>query len=214
MKNLTFESKTQWESLPIDQREKLVFFGMIRWYILPYYYAFDPDKWDNKTEENDFELYVRAKYPIQYFFREGYQEIFPIKHITDFHRVCKRVNNHINNFLFPRQIWLTKEIPNSWCDKTELIPKIIFACVVHFVEQEKCFDVIDWPATPEHQHAADTIKAAYHFITVVKPLLEHKIDKCYDTKDYVEIRNIELQIEESTEFHLIEIIKIRNYMWT
>lgn len=37
----------------------------------------------------------------------------------------------------PRQKWLTKLIPNTWMDKPELIKDILFACLVHYVEEEK-----------------------------------------------------------------------------
>ena len=36
----------------------------------------------------------------------------------------------------PRQKWLTKTIPNTWCDKTSLIPHLLFTCLVNYVEDE------------------------------------------------------------------------------
>lgn len=39
-------------------------------------------------------------------------------------------------FFNPKQKWLTKEIPNTWCDKVELIPRLLFASLIHFVEKE------------------------------------------------------------------------------
>ena len=43
----------------------------------------------------------------------------------------------ISAYFNPRQKWLTKTIPNRWCDKTSLIPHLLFTCLVHYVEEEK-----------------------------------------------------------------------------
>lgn len=42
----------------------------------------------------------------------------------------------VRDFLFPRQRWLTKVIPNHWCDKPELISDVLFAILIDFVEGE------------------------------------------------------------------------------
>jgi hypothetical protein len=45
----------------------------------------------------------------------------------------------------PRQKWLTKSIPNTWCDKTTLIPHLLFECLIHYVEKEEGLrDQTDW----------------------------------------------------------------------
>ena len=43
----------------------------------------------------------------------------------------------IKCFFNPQQEWLTDEVPNTFCDKTELIPRILFACLVNYVEDER-----------------------------------------------------------------------------
>lgn len=43
----------------------------------------------------------------------------------------------ITAFFNPRQKWLTKHIPNTWKDKPELIQDILFACLIHYVEEEE-----------------------------------------------------------------------------
>ena len=42
----------------------------------------------------------------------------------------------ISAFFNPRQKWLTKKIPTTWCDKTTLIPLVLFECLRHYVEEE------------------------------------------------------------------------------
>mgnify|MGYP006123807597 FL=1 len=46
------------------------------------------------------------------------------------------VKYKIKSFFYPQQEWLTDLIPNTYCDKTELIPRILFACLVDYVEVE------------------------------------------------------------------------------
>lgn len=43
----------------------------------------------------------------------------------------------ISAFFRPRQAWLTKKIPKTWCDKTSLIPLLLFECLVHYIEEEE-----------------------------------------------------------------------------
>lgn len=42
----------------------------------------------------------------------------------------------IKCFINPRQEWLTDVIPDTHCDKVELIPTILFKCLEHYVEVE------------------------------------------------------------------------------
>jgi hypothetical protein len=37
----------------------------------------------------------------------------------------------------PRQEWLTDVIPDTYCDKAELIPRLLFKCLEHYVEVER-----------------------------------------------------------------------------
>ena len=43
----------------------------------------------------------------------------------------------IKCFFYPKQKWLTDVIPNTFCDKVELIPNLLFACLVDYIEVEK-----------------------------------------------------------------------------
>jgi len=42
----------------------------------------------------------------------------------------------IECFFKPRQEWLTDVIPDTHCDKVELIPSVLFKCLEHYVEVE------------------------------------------------------------------------------
>ena len=40
-------------------------------------------------------------------------------------------------FFKPKQEWLTDVIPDTYCDKVELIPRLLFKCLTHYVEVER-----------------------------------------------------------------------------
>jgi hypothetical protein len=101
----------------------------------------------------------------------------------------------INAFFNPRQKWLTKSIPNTWCDKVSLIPHLLFTCLVHYVEDENGLqDEIDWSADLEKgytsQEYVDNLKATdselrsvYNYIKTERPQLEEQHDNSYPTSN-------------------------------
>lgn len=54
--------------------------------------------------------------------------------------------NQISSRIWPRQRWLTRQIPRTWQDKTTLIPHVLYAMVIHFVDEdgEDCFNSTDY----------------------------------------------------------------------
>ena len=99
----------------------------------------------------------------------------------------------ISSFFFPRQKWLTKIIPNTWCDKVSLIPHLLFTCLVHYVEDENGLqDEIDWSTDLEKgytsQEYVDSVKATdselrsvYNYIKTERPQLEDQYNNSYPT---------------------------------
>jgi len=43
----------------------------------------------------------------------------------------------------PQQKWLTDVVPRTFCDKVELVPRVLFAILVDFVENEKGLSQLD-----------------------------------------------------------------------
>ena len=60
-------------------------------------------------------------------------------------------------FFKPRQEWLTDVIPDTHCDKVELIPRMLFKCLVHYVEVEMRND---WTHDLGHTYEED-LKLGY-----------------------------------------------------
>ena len=126
--------------------------------------------------------------------------------------------------LKPRQRWIKKHIEyKQWCDKTELIPKFLFGCVVHFVEDEKAFEVTDWVGSSKgHAKFADELHECYHYIKVSRPLFEQRIkdayanipdDGTYEEK-YADVINTEKFLDDADAKYTQWIVKNVGYMWT
>ena len=102
-------------------------------------------------------------------------------------------------FFKPRQEWLTDVIPDTYCDKVELIPRMLFKCLVHYVEVERQADhlfPLDHDYTEDvregrispievdvNQKVDRDILKAYKWIVDGRPKLEEKIDNTYPSVD-------------------------------
>ena len=125
--------------------------------------------------------------------------------------------------LNPRQRWIKKHIEyNQWCDKVELIPKFLFGCVVHYVEEEKCFERIDWEASsPQHAKVADELQECYEYITTARPALEQQLDDAYDNlpeggsyeEKYADVISTEKAIADGDKKYMMWIVKNKDYLW-
>jgi hypothetical protein len=99
----------------------------------------------------------------------------------------------IQAFFNPRQKWLTRTIPNTWCDKVSLVPHLLFTCLVHYVEDENGLqDQIDWSDDLEKgytsQEYVDNVKSTdselrsvYNYIKTERPQLEDQYNNSYPT---------------------------------
>lgn len=91
----------------------------------------------------------------------------------------------------PRQKWLTKSIPNTWCDKTTLIPHLLFECLIHYVEKEGGLrDQTDWSedlkggyVTQEYIDNLKTrdelLRAVYNYVKTERLVIESEQDNSY-----------------------------------
>jgi len=119
----------------------------------------------------------------------------------------------IRFFFNPRQKWIKKHISyNEWCDKPELITDFLFGCVVHFIEEEKTFEmtVMDEPPWKEF---GDFIKECYNYIKVDRPALEKKIENSFSV-NYGEWKEFQKELEEKDMKYLTKIVKYKEQMWT
>lgn len=128
----------------------------------------------------------------------------------------------VRNFFFPRQRWLLKALPKHWTDKDEVIRLCLYQCIVHFIEDEKCFEVIDWNYTAEQQEAKKKILEIYDWIKTGRPKLERDYWNSYPeagqrgTYDelYKEVNRLEALIDIMDTGYLTWIVENRRFLWT
>jgi hypothetical protein len=193
------------------------------WYLYPYamewkrpvFFGSNGD--DDGSEFSKVDAHLKKKYPVQFFLRDTV--IGTIESKLSYYRNYWWYRK-VSTFFNPRQKWLTKQIPNTWCDKTTLIPQLNFAMIVHFVDVEKCFENTVYDDSPEHIKFASELKECYNFIKVVLPELEKQRDASYPTtytgdyyKDYGELNRLEKIIDEETTKWLVWIVTNRNHFW-
>lgn len=130
----------------------------------------------------------------------------------------------------PRNRWATDVIPNKWADKTNLIPTLLFAAVIDFVDGEKALETIVWAKKDEKQ-----ILEVYHWAKTGRAEFQAKIDAAYPKSDFLfphhreggvdggaksyvelygEVNRLEVEFEKIDTKHLTWIVKNRQLLWT
>lgn len=69
--------------------------------------------------------------------------------------------NHIRPIFAPQNRWVTKSVLRTWEDKDTIIESVLYAAVIHFVEEEKCFETTDWTHSEEVRRLAAELREIY-----------------------------------------------------
>lgn len=210
MKTVNAINVKQYKELPKSERE---IFGF--WYRLPKLYEWGGER---------FEDYWKKHYPIQFRIREGIENLLiSISVFKD-----KLIDNTWTR-IFPKNTWARKIIPHTYSDKPELIQDFLFACIIDFVDNEPT-EYTDWESSKEHKQTWKTINNLYKFAKHTLPARRKRLDEMmselYDEKSlmefvdksddprYEEMSALEKQTESEIQQNLLEIVKIRQYLWT
>jgi hypothetical protein len=153
-----------------------------------------------------------------------------------------RFRQDVKNYFTPKQKWLTKKIPNHWCDKVELIPICLFEMLVHFVEKEMDNVCWDWQSevgegyvsqeyADNYKERQENILQIYKWIKTDRPAMEKENQRLVNlsfpedgnlsfslTKEEKEFllaaHTIEIEIDKKDQEMLHKIIDVRQYLWT
>lgn len=142
-------------------------------------------------------------------------------------------------FFYPKQEWLTDVIPNTYCDKVELIPKMLFTCLVHYIEvelkQEFVHDIgydykeelengwVSQDYVDHHVNIDTQLMKAYNYIKTGRDAIEARIDAAYppsrpwdemfkrseEHEDYYEMTVSKERSECYKEVQRLEAIKLK-----
>lgn len=140
----------------------------------------------------------------------------------------KQIIRNIKSFLFPRQKWLTQQIPDSWLDKDSIFEIILPACLIHFIEEEKCFEVTKWE-TEEEKKYKKQLEDIYYWYKISQKVLQHKIDVLMEdlygegSGGFNVSRNpakiavldkLEKELYDTNTKCMVWLIENRNILWT
>lgn len=122
----------------------------------------------------------------------------------------------IQCFFNPKQKWLTKKIPKTWCDKVELLKLTCFESIVHFVEGENAFEVIDWEGSShDHKVAKKELQTAYDIVKVQIPLVNQELDLHWEARKTSSIFDNFEKIEKDGEiFYKTKEMLEEEKIWT
>lgn len=91
----------------------------------------------------------------------------------------------------PRQKWLIRKIPNTWCDSVELVPLCLFEILKHFVEEEEGLESI-WGERYTNESYSELYRVTrepvrkeleeiYEYIKTDRSILQKELDESYPT---------------------------------
>jgi hypothetical protein len=126
----------------------------------------------------------------------------------------------------PRQKWLTKHIKNTWQDKPELIKDILFACLVHYVEEENGIqdhtvydeDLKAGYISQEYYDSVVTtnteLQEVYNYIKHERSILEKEADEALNGDDLGDWFTKESLLSDKDVWAMTTIAKYSPYLWT
>lgn len=167
------------------------------------------------SRRSEWKEEMKAKYPIQYFFRETIIDEF---HFLGFK--IKDIYYYLKCLFFRRYHILRLRDDPRWLDSDTKIELALQKILFGFVENE--MDIVNWDATPEHKNIKTTLLLCYHFFKEELPCLEKENDELLSQANKEDFKgdwlrrldSMEKRINDLTEANLIAIIKIRKSMWT
>ena len=210
MKPANASNLSEYKKLPKAEREVL---GIYR---TPEFYEMNGES---------FEEYWKQKYPVQFFVRNSSENFW----ITLSVWKDKIIDNTWRR-LFPKNRWARKIIPHTYTDKVELIKDFLFASIVDFIENEPT-ELTDWESNKVHTDAFRRINKCYAFIVKELPEKQNKIDELMDDlygnrelgdffnedvedEMFDEINKLSKELEEEIQFYCVEVVSLRNFLWT
>jgi hypothetical protein len=169
----------------------------------------------SKKDRKAVEDFIKQNHAVQYFIRwHGFRLRCKLNRFYDWFR--ETIN--------PRQKWLTKQVPKSWCDKSHLIKDINFACIVDFIEGEKALNVVNWEASSDQADKfSKELVQCYNWIKQERPALEKQRDNSYPDEetttgdfftDYTELNRLEALLDAGDTKWLVWIVTNRDFLWT
>ena len=144
---------------------------------------------------------------------------------------CRTVSrfywNHIRCIFAPQNRWAVKLVKRTWQDKTSLIPDFLYAAIIDFVEEEKCFEEVDWENDGETaRRLAAELREVYHWAKTGRAEFDQRIQSVISIVppsptdpfglegDWDEYNRLTAEFEQWDDRCLEWIVKNRGILWT
>jgi hypothetical protein len=134
----------------------------------------------------------------------------------------------------PRNKWLIKQIPRTWCDKDTILEIAVLGSLKHFceVDGEDCFNILSCDSPESQAEFMAQVKHNYELIIHKLPTLQKELDTEWDAvpkadwkdlnqgtmgdydKKYGKIDRLEQEIYDLQTEIMVWIVKNRNGLWT
>jgi hypothetical protein len=170
---------------------------------------------------------LRKTFPLQVFIREDIPSsdfvfFFKIKKmmLKDFYR------KWILATFKPYNTTIVKTIPRrEWNDLVSIIPNFLYACVIQFVEDEKCFEHTDWEGSTGSKDFENKLREIYNFAKTGRTELENKItEKLHEASEkdddltyeerYGEMNRLEEELKRKDKEYMSWIVEHVGHFWT
>jgi len=140
----------------------------------------------------------------------------------------KQISSRLN----PRNKWLTKQIPRTWQDKDHILEICVLEALKHYVEGEKCFEVLSTKGPPEQVKYLREVLENYEAVKYKLPALEKQLEEAWDaipsrhindinksTKEdydrtYGKIDALDEEIYNLKTKVMLWVVEYRNGLWT
>lgn len=132
--------------------------------------------------------------------------------------------NHIRCIAIPQNRWATRAVPRTWSDKVSLIPDLLYAAIIDFVEREKCFEVTDWNDTEETLRLAAELREVYEWAKTGRAAfaerveasvqIDPKTDLFCQNVNWDEYNRLTDEMEQWDTRCLEWIVRWRGILWT
>ena len=211
------KARTYKEYTELPKKDRTIF-GF--WYLLP-----EAAEW---SEWKAIETHFKIEYPLQFRIREC------MDNVHDTFRLVKHWwYDNVHCRLSPKNKWATKVIPHTWADKTWLIEKFLFECIVHYVEVEAQKYNHLMVSDGDFKDRWDRIQKCYTYIKIDFPKRESRLRDILnilypsdeeldlskkDTPEEAALREeydkVEQSIDKDTKYILKEIVDLKDFLWT
>lgn len=219
----------EYENLPLEKKTTAKWFWPDYWYVAPFALPIRSNTLELKSKTgtwDDFYKLIRNEYPIQYWVRETF-----LGNLESFLRVKWRVvEDFYRKWVYctfkPRNSRVSAAIPKrEYKEYDQIITDVLFAVAVSYVEDDECFENIDFSSNVSDRAFAKKLREIYKYIKTGRPEMLKKLDVILDEvskkhgrlsykKRYGKYDAFDKKIKDKDTRYCLWIVENREKIWS